>query len=332
MQNIVLLFLLTSPVSVSAQTSLYLSPGSTFHIGAGSTISVDNLVLAPSENYTMYGSNLLHRSLTTLHKGSNPHISRVYQWNNTLPTFTGTVSIYYFDTELNGIEEDKLVLNIYNGSNWNSHITGITRNNTSNFVTTTLSGIALHEITLGTVAEVLPMVWIDVHAQRRNRVIEISWQTGDEVNCADYQVEKSSNGINWAQIGDAIKANNTTGPNYYSLHDSHLPTAISFYRIRQNDLDGRHTYSNIVSVKNDRQGHLWVYPVPTSDRLTIVVGGNQQLQSLRIYTAAGNLVAFAQPQHTASHTMNVTHLAAGVYSVMVGLRDGTVVTQRFIKR
>ena len=332
MRNIVLLIMLTLPVSVSAQSSLYLSPGSTFHIANGSSISVDNLVLTPSENYTLYGGNLLHRSPTPLHTGSNPHISRVYQWNTILPPFTGTVSIYYNDSELNGIDENQLALNVFNGSNWNAYITGIIRNSTSNFVSTTLSGIALHELTLGTVADALPMVWLDVKAQNQNGVIQIRWQTGDEVNCDDYQVEKSSNGVDWIPIGHAIKAYNTVGPNNYFVDDNDLPAVISFYRIKQNDLDGRYSYSKIVSVKNDRQGGIWVYPVPADDRLNIVADVNQPLKTVRIYTSAGSLVAFAQPGNAVSYTMDVRHLAGGVYSVMIVLEDGRIVTRRVVKR
>lgn len=327
------LTILLLPAAVSAQSSLYLSPGAAFYIGGGTPVAIDSLVLTPSLNYTITGVNGLQRSATPLHNGSNPHINRVYYWNNTLAPFTGDVSIYYRDAELNGIGENLLALNVYNGSGWNAYITNVIRNSTGNFVTTTLSGIALNELTLGTAASgPLPMVWLDVFAQRRNGLIQISWQTADEDNCDNYQVEKSGNGTNWSSLGNTIKANNTTGPNNYSLNDNNLPAAISFYRVRQNDLDGKYTYSKTVAIKTDQPGGVWLYPIPANNVLTVAAGGNLQLRSVNIYNMAGSLVAFAQPQRTASHTINVQQLAAGTYSAVIVLSDGTATTRTFIKR
>jgi hypothetical protein len=333
MRNFFFLTILLLPAAVSAQSSLYLSPGATFHIGGGTPVAVDSLVLTPSGAYTITGVNGLQRSATPLHNGSNPHIGRVYQWNNTLTPFTGDISIYYRDTELNGIGENLLALNVHNGSGWNAYITNVIRNSTGNFVTTTLSGIALNELTLGTAASgPLPMVWLDVSAQRRNSNVQISWQTADEDNCANYQVEKSGNGTDWNHMGNAIKANNTTGPNNYSLNDNNLPTAISFYRVRQNDLDGQYTYSKIVSVKNDKSGGIWLYPIPANNVLTVVAGGSLQLRSVNIYNTVGSLVVFAQPQRASSHTIDVRHLAAGTYTAMIILSDGSTIARNFIKR
>jgi hypothetical protein len=333
MRNFFFLIILLLPAAVPAQSSLHLSPGATFYIGGGTQVAVDSLVLTPSLNYTITGGNGLQRSATPLHNGSNPHISRVYQFTNTLAPFTGVVSIYYRDVELNGLGENLLALNVHNGSGWNAYITNVIRNNSSNFVTTTLSGIALNELTLGTAASgPLPMVWLNVYAQRRSGVIQISWQTADEDNCANYQVEKSSNGTDWAHLGNALKANNTTGPNNYSLNDNNLPTAINFYRVRQNDLDGKYTYSKTVSVKNDQSGGVWLYPIPAGNVLTVVAGGSLQLRSVNIYNTAGSLVAYAQPQRTASHTIDVQHLAAGTYSAVIILSDGTAIARNFIKR
>jgi hypothetical protein len=65
--------------------------------------------------------------------------------------------------------------------------------------------------------------------------------------------------------------------------------------------------------------------------LTVVAGGTLLLNSVNIYNAAGSLVAFAQP-HTASHTINVQQLAAGTYTAVIILSDGSATTRSFIKR
>jgi hypothetical protein len=315
-----------------AQNSLYLSTNASLFIGAGTPLAVDSLVLTPSSAYTITGANSIQRSAATLHGGGSPYIKRVYQWTNTLPPFTGSLSFYYRDGELNGINEGQLTLNVHNGTNWSAYINNVIRNNTDNVVTTTLSGVALNELTLASLQSPLPMVWLDVAAQRRNSVIQISWQTAEEINGNGYQVEKSTNGIDWSKLGSVINAYNTPGPNHYNQTDPTLPTAISFYRVRQTDLDGKYGYSKMVSVKSDKSNGVWLYPIPTNNVLTIVAGGNMALKSATIYNTAGVRVAAVQPINTTSHTMDVHHLASGNYTTVIVLTDNSTITRNFIKQ
>jgi hypothetical protein len=253
--------------------------------------------------------------------------------SNAALAFTGNISFYYQDGELNGLSEHDLTLNVHNGTGWKAYINNVIRNSTNNLVTTTLSGVTLNELTLASFAHgPLPMVWLDIAAQRRNGSVQISWQTADETNCDGYQVEKSNNGVNWSKLGNAIKAYNTPGPNHYNLPDPSGPAAISFYRIRQHDLDGSYTYSKIVSVKSEQSNSVWLYPIPANDLLTIVAGGNLQLKAVTVYSTAGSLVASAQPQQVASLTLNIQHLPAGNYTAIIILSDNSTIAKNFIKK
>jgi hypothetical protein len=329
--SFLIMFLLLTGL-LRAQNSLYLSTNASLYIGAGTSLAVDSLVLTPSSAYTITGANSMQRSATVQHVVSSPYIKRVYQWMNTLPPFTGNLSFYYLDGELNGIDEGQVTLNVHNGTSWSAYINNVIRNPTNNVVTTTLAGVALNELTLASLQSPLPMVWLDVAAQRRNSVIQISWQTAEEINGNGYQVEKSTNGIDWSKLGPVINAYNTPGPNHYNQTDPTLPTAISFYRVRQTDLDGKHSYSKMVSVKSDQSNGIWLYPIPTNHVLTIVAGGSLALKSVTIYNTAGALVAAVQPKNTASHTMDVHHLASGNYTAVIVLSDNSTITKNFIKQ
>lgn len=329
--SFLIVFLLLTAL-LRAQNSLYLSTNASLFIGAGTPLTVDSLVLTPSSAYTITGANSMQRSSATLHGGGSPYIKRVYQWTNTLPPFTGSLSFYYRDNELNGINEGQLTLNVHNGTSWGAYINNVVRNPANNVLTTTLAGVALNELTLASLQSPLPMVWLDVAAQRRNSMIQISWQTAEESSCAGYQVEKSANGIDWSKLGSVINAYNTPGPNHYNQTDPTLPTAISFYRVRQADPDGKYGYSKMVSVKSDQSNGIWLYPIPTNHVLTIVAGGNLALKSVTIYNTAGVLVATAQPMNTASHTMDVHHLASGNYTMVIVRADNSTITKNFIKQ
>jgi hypothetical protein len=128
-------------VSIKSGTNLF--------IGAGGTVSLDSLVLRPTSNFNITGTNSETRGTTVVHALSKPYIKRVYRFGSTTLAFMGAITIYYRDAELNAISESVLTLNIHNGSSWNAYTGGVTRNSTSNYVATTgLSGIALNELTL----------------------------------------------------------------------------------------------------------------------------------------------------------------------------------------
>ena len=334
MQKILLLILfLPATYLLPAQNSLYLSPGANLFISPGTPLSVDSLVLTPSAGYNITGANGVLRAATTIHAASHSYIQRVYRWNATLPPFTGNLSFYYKDGELNGISENALTLNVHNGTSWNAYINNVVRDINNNFVTTPLLGVSLNELTLASASGALPMNWLGVEAIKQNGLVSVSWRTANEISCAGYQVEKSSNGLDWSGMGSAVAAYNTPGPNYYTLTDAVLPAPISYYRIRQTDLDAKYSYSIIVSVKGDRTGStLMMYPIPAGEVLNIVAGSGLLLKSVMVYSATGSLVAAERPAGASLLTMDVHRLAAGNYTAVIVLSDNATITRSFIKQ
>jgi len=142
--------------SESQSQGVSISSGSNLFIGAGATVSLDSLVLRPTTNFNLTGLRREYRNTAVVHTLSRPYIKRVYHFSTTTPVYSGAISIYYRDAELNTIAESALTLNVHNGSTWNVYSTGVTRNSTANVVTTTgLSSVPLNELTLASNAAAL---------------------------------------------------------------------------------------------------------------------------------------------------------------------------------
>lgn len=128
---------------------VYIKSGSNLFIGAGAVVSLDSLVLKPTANFNITGLNGETRTSTVTHALGKSYIKRVFHFSATTAAFTGNVIFYYRDAELNGIAESALTLNIHNGSTWTAYTTGVTRNSTSNYVSTDgLRSVPLNELTL----------------------------------------------------------------------------------------------------------------------------------------------------------------------------------------
>ena len=87
--------------------------GSSVSISSGSSITLDGLEIAPSDNtYVISGTNDVSRSATAATAGSNSSVSRVYSSSALLSSFTGTLTFSYLEGELNDIAEVDLVLEL----------------------------------------------------------------------------------------------------------------------------------------------------------------------------------------------------------------------------
>jgi len=101
--------------------TLSIESGSFISINSNSSISIDELELSPSVAHTIAGPNSIARSSTPITVGDNSSIERVYELSEELADYSGLISFRYLDSELNGISESDLVLEVLDTNDvWNN--------------------------------------------------------------------------------------------------------------------------------------------------------------------------------------------------------------------
>ena len=114
--------------------TLSIESGYSISIDAYSSVTIDGLELAPSATYTIAGPNAFDRTSTPIVVGDNSSINRVYTMTEVLSDYLGIVSFSYEESELNGISESDLILEVQDGNGvWNNVIPTI--NETDNTLT-----------------------------------------------------------------------------------------------------------------------------------------------------------------------------------------------------
>jgi gliding motility-associated-like protein len=128
-----------------SQTGSLISVGSEegMTITAGGILLADGLSITPTEDFTLSNTNLDRVSASTA-KLSN-QVSRVYQFSNPSTSFSGSLSMIYSDSELNGLSEQDLQLFIFNPSKWYRQATQTDA--TNNSLSSSISSLSLSEIT-----------------------------------------------------------------------------------------------------------------------------------------------------------------------------------------
>lgn len=95
----------------------------------------------------------------------------------------------------------------------------------------------------------LPIELLSFNVQNTSgNVVEISWTTGSEINNDFFQIERSSNGIDFEVIETIHGAGNSNDVINYKTFDTNPPEGIVYYRIRQVDFDGTNEVFRIKSI------------------------------------------------------------------------------------
>lgn len=118
---------------------------------------------------------------------------------------------------------------------------------------------------------ILPVTWVDFTAFREQNAVKLIWKTIEEFNTSHFEVENSSDAINYQSIAE-IPSNNMVSLNEYVYLHKSVNQSINYYRIKQIDLDKKTTYSKIVAIKLDnylQKLQLTLFPNPTQNVVNI---------------------------------------------------------------
>lgn len=81
--------------------------------------------------------------------------------------------------------------------------------------------------------------------------IMLTWSTSIEENTASFMVEKSENGIDFLNIGTTQSAGNSKKLREYNFLDVMATTPFVYYRLKQIDVDGSFSYTDVLKVKKN---------------------------------------------------------------------------------
>ena len=162
----------------------------------------------------------------------------------------------------------------------------------------------------------LPVDMLSFNATIANGQSQLYWQTNGENNTDNYEIEYSADGAKWMILGTQKAGGNSAAVLRYSYTHNNLLKGIHYYRIKQNDLNGTYSYSNIVwlvykPVSND----MVVYPNPVlQNEVNVLL---PQTALVQLYNSAGALV-YSQKLSEGKQQIDVKNLAKGTYILKAG--------------
>ncbi len=172
----------------------------------------------------------------------------------------------------------------------------------------------------------LPIELLSFTAVATNKNVQINWSTASEINNDYFNIERSSDGINFASISQINGAGNSTQILRYALVDDAPLSRTSYYRLKQTDFDGKKSYSSIVSVRfnNSNFSNFDIYPNPFSGETTFQTTEKLNNATLIVYNGYGREVKQITNISGQTFKMHREDLSNGLYFVNL-VQDGKMV-------
>ncbi len=139
---------------------------------------------------------------------------------------------------------------------------------------------------------VLPVEFAEFTASRQaDGSVRLDWQTFQEINNDYFEIEKQREGGEFEALARVAGAGTTYETQTYRYYDQTKMAKVNYYRLRQVDLDGSFTYSNVVQVNMEETLEVTVYPNPANTFVTVKIDGQRpQAPTMEFFDGAGRMV------------------------------------------
>lgn len=187
-------------------------------------------------------------------------------------------------------------------------------------------------ITKGTVP--LPLTWLNVTGRLASSVdAAISWTVTDEKNVKGYTVEYSSSSSGGGYVAGCSVASGNSGVTTSYTCDVALPAPGGYlFRVKQEDLDGRVSYSKTILLSSAAGSAAFVVsPNPASAVAFLQIPAGVVVKKLTLLSVNGRAVWQSAGAFSGVVTIPVASLPAGVYHLQV-MQEKEVRVLKIVKR
>jgi hypothetical protein len=142
----------------------------------------------------------------------------------------------------------------------------------SNLSNTHFSNNQTMYFTIGSVLSSTPLpveLYSFTASCENNHINYLEWETKSELNNDYFQIEKSYDGVIWEIVARLDGSGTSSTSNYYNYSDFERYNKLTYYRLKQFDLNGEENIYNTIKVSCDNVKTPLVYPNPFDGQIVI---------------------------------------------------------------
>ncbi|MEO1517977.1 MAG: T9SS type A sorting domain-containing protein [Bacteroidota bacterium] len=178
----------------------------------------------------------------------------------------------------------------------------------------------------------LPVELLSFRGAKKEDDVHLVWETASEVHSAGFEIERSTDGIDWLPLSFVESKQRPGGPSTrYEYTDKTPQKGANYYRLKQMDFNGAFEYSNIVLVDFQTRDEVFSFhPNPTANFLQIKT--SLPRYSVHIFDVSGKrMLSFGDLSGTSS--LELASIPTGVYFLeMVDTGTRRAVKRKLVKQ
>ena len=175
------------------------------------------------------------------------------------------------------------------------------------------------------VNSITPVTLLNFKAVLNNNAVQLLWSTSQEINTNEFEIYKSTDGINFSSIGTVPANGNSNSIHTYSLQDAHPVSGVNYYRVKTIDNNGAFTYSAIAQASYGSE-KISIYPNPAQDQITVQYPSSNKALLIITDLQGKTIQAINIIPGSTSTLVNIEALSKGQYFVKYIDSNTTTVT------
>jgi hypothetical protein len=188
----------------------------------------------------------------------------------------------------------------------------------------------------------LPVRFTSISAKPTKQGNLIEWITASEFNNRGFELQRSTNGIDFSSISfipsKATNGNSNTSISYQST-DKSATSGIVYYRLKQIDFDNKVQFSEVVKVTRQNENPLNIFtisPNPSINKIKIGVSSESNTRASMVITdASGKIILKNSIQLMTGFqniSVDITKYSTGSYFVHIQTANGHKSSAGFVKQ
>ena len=211
----------------------------------------------------------------------------------------------------------------------NTYLTGPIEGTVDFDVTTQLTAVNSIDIFIAKFGPLspLPVKLTSFKGENKGTINKLSWTTATEINNSGFELQRSSDGVNFHKIAfvdSKGRSGNSNTDLSYSIEDINPFPGNNYYRLKQIDINGRFEYSKVILLKQAKPNVIIVkniFPNPAFENVNITINSSiKESISIVVTNIEGKIVMRVETQLTRGDnqiSLLSGSLTAGVYLIQI---------------
>ena len=178
----------------------------------------------------------------------------------------------------------------------------------------------------------LPVTFVAFTGRQEGNTIVLDWATASENDNNYFEIERSTDGVNYVTIGYVDGAGNSSSLLGYQFADNAPEQGQLYYRLSQVDFDGNREYADkVVAVlyTGSEIENLTIVPNPTEGLFKVSASGSMAGGRIELLSQSGQVVRIVNVD-SFDATIDISDLPSGIY-ILRFVTDTKVLQQKVVK-